>query len=253
MTSATLSESPLRISRREAATARRRLLRPRFWRCKLTDVSAEQTAPRRRNARGSGQALRADIVMAAREILIEEGYESAITLRGVARRVGIAPQSIYPHFGGPDEIVRAVTVETFAQLGRFIADAKQGVDVPRDRLIAGCRAYIAFGVGNPNLYGLLFRRNQLLRGEEPGPEGAGESDDRNPDAGPFSYLMDGVRQCIADGSSAADDVLSTSVQLWSSMHGLVLLRGNGYQFPWPDLTKVETELISSIAKLRTPR
>lgn len=216
-------------------------------------MSTQQSAPRRRNARGSGQALRADIVTAAREILIEDGYESAITLRGVARRVGIAPQSIYPHFGGPDEIVRAVTVETFAELGRFIADAKQGIDVPRDRLLAGCRAYIAFGIGNPNLYGLLFRRNQLLRGEEPRPDGSEESDGRNPDAGPFAYLMDGIRQCIADGSSAADDVLSTAVQLWSAMHGLVLLRGNGYQFPWPDLTKVETELISSIAKLRAPQ
>jgi AcrR family transcriptional regulator len=213
-------------------------------------VSTQPSGPRRRNARGSGQALRGEIVAAAREVLVEEGYESAVTLRGVARRVGIAPQSIYPHFGGPDEILQAVTVETFGQLGTFIAEAKQGIEVPRERLIAGCRAYIAFGIGNPNLYGLLFRRNQLLRGEEPRPGGSGEQDNRDPDAGPFAYLMDGVRQCIADGSSDADDVLSTSVQLWAAMHGFVLLRGNGYQFPWPDLTKVEVGLISSIVKLR---
>ena len=43
---------------------------------------------------------------------------------------------------------------------------------------------------------------------------------------------------------------STAVQLWAAMHGLVLLRGNGSQFPWPDLAQTETELISSIAKLR---
>jgi AcrR family transcriptional regulator len=194
--------------------------------------------------------LRGEIVAAARAILIEEGYESAVTLRGVARRVGIAPQSIYPHFDGPDEIVQAVTVETFAELGRHIAAAKAGVGRPRDRLLAGCRAYIAFGLRNPNLYGLLFRRNRLLRGEEAGPAEAGRPDTRDPDAGPFAYLMDGIRQCIADGSSQATSVLSTAVQLWTAMHGLVLLRGSGYQFPWPDLTQTETELISSIAKLR---
>jgi AcrR family transcriptional regulator len=215
-------------------------------------VSAKVAEPRRRNARGAGQALRGEIVAAARAILIEDGYESAVTLRGVARRVGIAPQSIYPHFAGPDEIVQAVTVETFGELGRFIADAKQGIEVPRDRLLAGCRAYITFGVDNPNLYGLLFHRNRLLRGQESRPDVAGAPDDRDPDAGPFAYLMDGVRECIADGSSGATSVLSIAVQLWAALHGLVLLRGHDYQFPWPDLAATEVELISSIAKLRDP-
>jgi AcrR family transcriptional regulator len=212
-------------------------------------VTSVDSKPRARNARGDGQALRAEILSAAREILIEDGYESAVTLRGVARRVGIAAPSIYPHFAGPDEIVQAVTVEAFAELGRFIADAKQGIVDPRERLLAGCRAYIAFGVNNPNLYGLLFRRNRLLRGQEPRPSAVGEPDERNPDAGPFAYLMDGVRQCIADGSSGATSVLSTAVQLWAAMHGFVLLRGNDYEFPWPDLAQTEVELISSIAKL----
>jgi AcrR family transcriptional regulator len=212
-------------------------------------VSTRRTESRQRNARGEGQALRGDIVSAAREILIEDGYESAVTLRGLARRIGIAPQSIYRHFAGPDEIVQAVTVETFAQLGRFIAAAKEGIDVPRDRLIAGCRAYMAFGIANPHLYGLLFSRNRLLRGEVPGPAG-GEPDTRTADAGPFAALMDSLRLCVADGSSGVQDVLSTATQLWAAMHGFVMLRGNGYQFPWPDLAQAETDLITSIARLR---
>ena len=149
----------------------------------LTAVSKQDAGGRRRNARGAGQALRAEIVSVAREILIEDGYASAVTLRGLARRIGIAPQSIYLHFAGPDEIVQAVTVETFAQLGRFIAAAKDGIEVPRERLIAGCRAYMAFGIGNPHLYGLLFSRNRLLRGEEPSP-GGGQPDTRTADEVP---------------------------------------------------------------------
>lgn len=217
---------------------------------KVTTVSAAEVEPRQRNPRGAGRALRGEILSAAREMLIQDGYETAVTLRSVARRVGIAPQSIYPHFAGPEEIVQAVAVGTFAELGRFIAEAKMGIEPPRDRLLAGCRAYMRFGVDNPNLYGLLFRRNRLLRGQEAGPTTVDEPDERSPDAGPFAYLMDGVRQCIADGSSGATSVLSTAVQLWAAMHGLVLLRGNDYQFPWPDLTETEIQLVSSIAKLR---
>lgn len=185
-------------------------------------------------------------------MLTESGYESAVTLRGVARRIGIAPQSIYPHFAGPEEIVQAVTIETFGELGRFIAAAKEGIGPPRDQLIAGCRAYIAFGVENPNLYGLLFHRNRLLRGQHPRLGAADEPDSRNPEVGPFAYLMGSIRLCITDGSSGATEVLSTAVQLWAAMHGFVLLRGNDYQFPWPDLAQAEIELISSIAKLHEP-
>jgi hypothetical protein len=43
------------------------------------------------------------------------------------------------------------------------------------------------------------------------------------------------------------------VQLWAAMHGLVLLGGGGYQFPWPDLSQTAIELISSIARLRDLR
>src|SRR5260370_3185855 len=41
-------------------------------------------------------------------------------------------------------------------------------------------------------------------------------------------------------------------EMCSGHDGLVLLRGKDYQFPWPDLNQTETELISSIAKLRGP-
>jgi AcrR family transcriptional regulator len=214
-------------------------------------VSQEAAGPRRRNPRGSGQALRDEILTAVRQILIEEGYDSAVTLRGIARRVGIAAQSIYPHFSGPEEIVQAVTVATFSELGRSIAAATQGITDPRQRLVTGCRAYIAFGVENVNLYGLLFGRNRLLRGQEARPDGAGQPDRRNPDAGPFAYLIADVRRCIADGSSVARSDILTATQLWTAMHGLVLLRGNDYQFPWPDLDQLEIGLITSVAQLRS--
>lgn len=213
-------------------------------------MSQEGAEGRRRNPRGSGQALREEILAAVREILVEEGYDSAVTLRGTARRVGIAAQSIYPHFSGPEEMVQAVTVATFGELGRTIADAKRGITDPQERLLTGCRAYIGFGVANVNLYGLLFRRNRLLRGQEARPDAPGEPDRRDPDAGPFALLVDGVRQCIADGSSHATSAVLTATQLWAAMHGLVMLRGNDYQFPWPDLDQLETGLIRSIAQLR---
>jgi len=98
--------------------------------------------------------------------------------------------------------VQAVTVETFAELGRHIAAAKQGVQVPRERLLAGCRAYLAFGIANPHLYGLLFQRNRLLRGQEAATED-GQADTRDPEAGPFGAMMKDIRACAPTARSSA--------------------------------------------------
>jgi AcrR family transcriptional regulator len=212
------------------------------------DATTKAAAARRRNPRGAGENLRAEILDAVRGMLIENGYDSVLTLRGVARRVGIAAQSIYPHFAGPEEMVAALTVETFAELGRAIATATADITDPRVRLLAGCRAYIAFGLENPELYGLLFRRNRLLRGEEARPESG--TDDRDVDSGPFAALLDGVRRCIEAGESTSESDVLTATQLWAAMHGLVMLRGNDYQFPWPDPEQLEIGLITSVARLR---
>ena len=54
---------------------------------------AVQTAPspaRRRNRRGEGDRLREEIITADSQMIGETGDDTALTVRGVARRVGIA-------------------------------------------------------------------------------------------------------------------------------------------------------------------
>ena len=52
-------------------------------------------AMRERNRRGEGGKLRADIVAGATQLLEDTGSEDAVTLRAVARQVGIsAPSSL---------------------------------------------------------------------------------------------------------------------------------------------------------------
>jgi hypothetical protein len=56
-------------------------------------AQAAQTAPpqaQRRNQRGEGGRLREEIITAASQMIGETGDDTALTVRGVARRVGIA-------------------------------------------------------------------------------------------------------------------------------------------------------------------
>src|ERR1700754_3649521 len=100
---------------------------------------------RRRNRRGEGAQLRADIVAAGRELIEDAGTATAVTLRAVARRVGIAAPSIYAHFADPEQIIRAVVVQAYEEFLRDLQSARAGIEDPRARLIAGCEAYLKFG------------------------------------------------------------------------------------------------------------
>jgi AcrR family transcriptional regulator len=72
-------------------------------------TATERTAARRRrNARGQGARLTEDIVTGALALIERTGSAEAVTLRAVAREVGIAAPSIYPHFADREAIVTAV-------------------------------------------------------------------------------------------------------------------------------------------------
>src|SRR5215471_7451264 len=106
-------------------------------------------ARRRRNPRGQGERLREEIVDAASALLAESGDVKHLTLRGVARRVGIAAPSVYLHFPDVEHLALAVTERRFPELGAAIAAGAYGIRDPVEALVAGSLAYCRFAVEHP--------------------------------------------------------------------------------------------------------
>src|SRR5262245_48408946 len=115
---------------------------------------------RTRNRRGEGVRLRDEIVDAASDLLEENGNEAAITLRAVARRVGITAPSIYPHFADRVDILREVIRRAIEELVAGLHSATRGEEDPVARLHAGCRAYASFAAEQPHRYRVLFQRRR---------------------------------------------------------------------------------------------
>ena len=105
---------------------------------------------RSRNRRGEGGRLREEILAGATELLEETGSEDAVTLRAVARRVGISAPSIYAHFPDREAIVDAIVDSAFDDFNTAIYSAIDGVTEPLVRLRAGCAAYLRFAADRPN-------------------------------------------------------------------------------------------------------
>ena len=180
---------------------------------------------RPRNRRGQGQLLRAQILQAAADILGREGSDDAVTLRSVAREVGIAAPSIYAHFADREAIVDAVVDAAFEELNqRVSAQAGDVGQDPVERLYSGCLAYVRFALEEPGTYRILFDRRR----------GAGtELRNQEERLAGFRVLVEGLAQCVAVGRSGSTDPFVDATELWAGLHGAVSLRVGAPGFPWP--------------------
>jgi AcrR family transcriptional regulator len=95
------------------------------------------------------------IVAAANQLLEADGIE-AVTMGGVAARVGVRGPSLYKHVDGRGALIRAVASQVTADLSETIARATTSRREPRAGIRAAAIAYRRFVHAHPNGYGLLF-------------------------------------------------------------------------------------------------
>jgi len=211
---------------------------------------------RERNARGQGARLTEDIVTAALALIERSGSDEAVTLRAVAREVGIAAPSIYAHFADRDAIVMAVTVRVFGELAAAVeqGSAAAGQD-PVARLVAGCESYVSFGLAHPARYGVLFSSHSRPPEEYCAPVPLG------PDGHPvlefgaeaFALLVRGIEACVGAGASDSTDVVADATAVWVALHGAVTLRAALPGYPWPEADSFVRHLVVSLARITAGR
>ncbi|MFC8305921.1 TetR/AcrR family transcriptional regulator [Streptomyces olivaceus] len=213
---------------------------------------AEETTPgppprvRARNRRGEGGRLREDIVFAAAALLDETGDERAITLRSVARRVGISAPSIYPHFADHSAIMLAVVRREFAALERHLRTAAHRAgDDPRDRLRALCRAYLGYAQRHPGRYRTMFGGLWM-----PTLDGSSLTEEDLTGLGTtaLDVVADTLADCVASGQSSAADPRLDAVTLWLCLHGLAQQRAVSRTFPWPG-ESIADAILTRVARL----
>jgi AcrR family transcriptional regulator len=126
-------------------------------------VFKETTRDRRQERR---EATRAEIVEAAWDMAREGGLAS-LSLRDLARRVGMSAPSVYSYFESKNAIYDAMFAQG-AQAYLDYAKARERTGDPLEELQAGMRDWVQFCTEDPVRYQLLFQRT--IPGFEPTPE-----------------------------------------------------------------------------------
>lgn len=115
-------------------------------------MSASRTARERVRAE-----LTREITDIARRQLATEGAVG-LSLRAVAREMGMASSAIYRYFPSKDDLLTALIIDGYNAVGEAVEKADQAC-APDDhggRWLAVCRAVRDWAVANPHEYSLLY-------------------------------------------------------------------------------------------------
>ena len=165
-------------------------------------------------------SLRQALVTAALAIVERDGA-GALSLRRVAREVGVSAMAPYHHFADRAALVSAVAAAGF---GRLADDATVPANDPGTGpaagLVAGARAYVAFVLDNPELYRLM--KNPELAARAAHPELASAA------ARPAERMGQMIAELAATGRLGKTRPDDAAQILWAFVHGLGLLALDGY-------------------------
>ncbi|MEV7815531.1 TetR/AcrR family transcriptional regulator [Streptomyces flaveolus] len=159
--------------------------------------------------------LRAELVAAAVGMLAQPQPIAVPSLRSIARACGVAPSAVYWHFPSEADLRSAVLDAEYASLIETVETALDAASDGADRLAVAGDAYIAWALGHPGAYQLLFESGDEL------PATRAEHGPRLQ-----QRIVDLARRVDPDAPFAA------ALLLWSAWHGVVSLRLHKMEWDW---------------------
>lgn len=169
--------------------------------------------PRAALTRQELDAFRSRAVDAAMGLFAEHGYRG-VTLRSLARELGVSPMTPYRYFENKEELFAMVRTEAFRRFADAQRDASSGIEDPEDALRMLGRAYVSFALDEPDAYHIMFELLQAPAGTYP------ELEVEQGRA--FSYLHAAIETLIEAGLMEGN-ALQRAHFLWAQVHGLVSL------------------------------
>lgn len=159
--------------------------------------------------------LKVALVDAVEQVVRERGV-GHVSLRAVARQVGVTHAASAHHFENKAGLLTAFATQGYVQLAWAVTaaiDEAQPVDGP-SMLEAVGRGYVRFAIANPGRFEVMFRLD-LLNADDPDFVAASE--------GAYALLVGTVARCLSEGFLGENDPEVVAVSAWSMVHGLAAL------------------------------
>ncbi len=139
-----------------------------------------------------------------------------VSLRAVARHVGVTHAASAHHFANKAGLLTAFATQGYVHLAQAVVAAigEAGAADGPAVLEAVGRGYVRFALANPGRFEVMFRLD-LLNADDPEFVAASE--------GAYALLVSTVAQCQDEGFLGDHDPEAVAVSAWSMVHGLAAL------------------------------
>ena len=141
-----------------------------------------------------------------------------LSLREVARDIGVSATAIYRHFPDKDALLDALAFEAAEMLGSQQMAASAAAGGGQAGFGACGRAYVLFALDHPALFRLMGSRANL--------NGAGDDTIIHPSTA-MRFLNDSIEGLMPPGASRQTRK-AAALHAWSLVHGLALLMLDGH-------------------------
>jgi AcrR family transcriptional regulator len=165
--------------------------------------------------------LKEACIQAAREVIAEQGIEG-LSLRDVARKLGVSHQAPYRHYPSRDHLLAAIMQRCFEDFANYLDQASQAHAT--DALLGMGEAYMRYAAQHPLEYRLMFGT--------PWPKPAAHPELVRHAVHAFDLLRNQLLQHLQQRASAPQsDMLALLAQaelqalfIWSALHGMASIQ-----------------------------
>ena len=154
--------------------------------------------------------LRRQLIAVGEEVLAERGL-AGLSLREVARRLGVSHNAPFKHFVSREALLAAMAEQGFEDLTERLAAAMVGE--PREAMESRALAYVTFALERPAVFRLMFG-GQVDAAQHPSLAERAESSLR------------GITRHIA-GAYGEEAIDEATLSAWAFVHGLANLLLDG--------------------------
>ena len=187
-----------------------------------------------RKKRGEGHTRREEILQAAKELFLEQGYDNT-TIRRIADRVGVSAPALYLYFPDKEQMMLALCDQTFGHLLRAVDEIEKTATDPCQRIRRFGEAYLKFGLEHPDEYRLIFMGNNVPESMRKIGHRMPTDDPTRPGVGGslvFQRLVAAFVEAQAAGLRLNYPPDTCAELCWMGIHGVVSVLVTKPDFPW---------------------
>jgi AcrR family transcriptional regulator len=107
-----------------------------------------------------------EIIQTARRLLVQQGPE-AVSLRAIAREMGMTAPALYRYFGSHEDLLRHLVADLFTEIAEHVREAilvageaagpaRSEAEVMAVKMIAGCQEFRAWALQHVPEFSMLF-------------------------------------------------------------------------------------------------